>query len=70
LRYLQELHPWIKWQRVDLTIALFIWRSKVNYECHQEWLKSPPSSLARRMLCLESAQSVIMLLESADMPIY
>jgi len=67
LKYLPEQHPWIKWQRVDLITALFLWRSSINYECHQECLISPPNSLARRMFCLKSPQSVILLLESADM---
>jgi hypothetical protein len=65
-----EQYPWIRWQRVDLTTILLLCRAKINYECRRGWSTSPPSSLARRMLCLESAKSVIMVLESAEMPIH
>jgi hypothetical protein len=66
---LEEHYPWIQWQRTDLISALLLWRSKINYECRRYWAVSVPSSIPRRVLCLQSAKSVINLLESANMPI-
>ncbi|KAH7391561.1 hypothetical protein BKA64DRAFT_108482 [Cadophora sp. MPI-SDFR-AT-0126] len=65
-----DRYPWIRWQRVDLIMMLLLLRSKINYECRNFWSNSPPTSLPRRSLCLRSAQSVIMLSEGEDMPIY
>ena len=67
---LENKYPWIRWQRVDLIMILLLLRSRINYECRKFWSDSPPTSLPRRSLCLQSAQSVIMLLEGADMPIH
>lgn len=67
---LEDKYPWIRWQRVDLIMILLLLRSKINYECRKFWSNSPPTSMPRRTLCLQSARSVIMLLESADMPIH
>lgn len=66
----EDQYPWVPWQRVDLTTTLLLWRSKINYECRHFWSSSPPTSIARRTLCLQSARLVISLLEAADMPIY
>jgi len=63
-------NPWIKWQRVDLISSLLLLRSKINYECHRHWSTSPPTSMHRRVLCLESVKSVVMLMDDANMPIH
>ncbi|KAG4432989.1 hypothetical protein IFR05_011533 [Cadophora sp. M221] len=64
---LEDQYPWIRWQRVDLIMILLLLRSRINYECRGFWSNSPPTSMPRRALCLQSARTYTLRLYGAGL---
>ncbi|EXJ79537.1 hypothetical protein A1O3_07816 [Capronia epimyces CBS 606.96] len=66
-RALEAKHLWIRWQREDLKTTFLLFRAKINHHCHKTWTMSPSLCLSQRILCLQSARSVISVYESSDL---
>ena len=53
------LHPWIPWQRWNITLVLLYHRLHINRTLQHEWLESTELHRGPRSVCLTSAQAII-----------
>jgi hypothetical protein len=53
------LHPWIPWQRWNITLVLLYYRLHINRTLQHEWLASPGSHRGPKAVCLHSAKAII-----------
>ncbi|KAF3388726.1 hypothetical protein F1880_003615 [Penicillium rolfsii] len=68
LRQLQLAHPWIKWQRCDLTLVLLHMRLRIHRALHVQWLSPPGHHNWARSVSINSAMSIIWINRNWDQP--
>ncbi|TEA21744.1 putative transcription factor lepB [Colletotrichum sidae] len=61
-------HPWIKWQRFDISLVLLHHRMRINRALQNEWLKSPREYGWARSVCIRSAVDIIWITHNWDQP--
>jgi hypothetical protein len=68
LRRLELVHPWIRWQRCDLTLVLLHMRLRIHRALHEQWLSSPGHHNWARSVSVNSAMSIIWINRNWDQP--
>lgn len=68
IRRLEVDHPWVKWQRFDLTVVLLHIRLRINRTLQTQWLESPGKYEWARSVSMSSASSVIWINYNWDQP--
>ncbi len=63
-------HPWIRWQRLELSTLLLHCRILVNRQCRWRWNDNLKMFLGPRNVCMESARSLISILSEAHPPLH
>jgi len=61
-------HPWITWQRFDLSVVLLHHRMRINRALQDEWLKNPGSCSWARTVCVHSAMNIIWITHNWHQP--
>lgn len=61
-------HPWIRWQRCDLTLVLLHMRLRIYRTLHVQWLSSPDHHNWARSVSVSSAMSVIWINRNWEQP--
>lgn len=68
IRRLEQDHPWVKWQRFDLTVVLLHIRVRINRALQKQWLLSPGTYDWARSVSVRSAMTVIWINHNWDQP--
>ncbi|KAF9874294.1 nucleus protein [Colletotrichum karsti] len=65
---LEIAHPWIKWQRFDISLVLLHHRMRINRALQNQWLESPGQYDWARAVCIRSAMDIIWITHNWDQP--
>ncbi|KAH6989168.1 hypothetical protein BKA56DRAFT_542552 [Ilyonectria sp. MPI-CAGE-AT-0026] len=65
---LETEHPWIKWQRFDVSLVLLHHRLRIHRALHKDWLDSPGQHDGARAVCIRSARDIIWIAHNWDQP--
>jgi hypothetical protein len=68
LQQLELAHPWIRWQRYDLTLVLLHLRLRIHRTMQAQWLLYPDRYNWARSVSVSSAMSVIWINRNWDQP--
>jgi hypothetical protein len=66
--HLEAEHPWIKWQRFDVSLVLLHHRLRIHRALHKEWLESPGRHEGARAVCIRTARDIIWISQNWDQP--
>ncbi|KAK1687495.1 hypothetical protein BDP55DRAFT_630687 [Colletotrichum godetiae] len=66
---LEIIHPWIKWQRFDISLVLLHHRMRINRSLQKEWLAAPGLYDWARAVCIRSAMDIIWITHNWDQPV-
>ncbi|KAF6833236.1 hypothetical protein CMUS01_06642 [Colletotrichum musicola] len=65
---LEGEHPWIKWQRFDISLVLLYHRMRINRSLQRDWKASPGQHEWARTVCIRSAMDIIWIIHNWDQP--
>ncbi|KAH9905254.1 hypothetical protein F4778DRAFT_769930 [Xylariomycetidae sp. FL2044] len=65
---LETSHPWIRWQRVDVTLVLLHHRLRINRILQQEWHKDRGRYNWARAVCIQTAKDIIWISQNWEQP--
>ncbi len=65
----QPVQPWVKWQRVDITLVLLHHRVRINRTLQRQWTASPGQYSRARAVSIQSAMDIIWISRHWDQPI-
>ncbi|KPM38277.1 hypothetical protein AK830_g8283 [Neonectria ditissima] len=65
---LEVEHPWIKWQRFDVSLVLIHHRLRIHRALHKEWLEFPGQHHGASAVCIRSARDIIWIAHNWDQP--
>ncbi|KAH7163404.1 hypothetical protein B0J13DRAFT_431709 [Dactylonectria estremocensis] len=68
LDQLEAKHPWIKWQRFDVSLVLLHHRLRIHRALQAEWLEFPGQHDGARAICMRSARDIIWIAHNWDQP--
>ncbi|KZL75557.1 C6 zinc finger domain-containing protein (nucleus protein) [Colletotrichum tofieldiae] len=68
MRELEDAHPWVKWQRFDISLVLLHHRMRINRALQNEWLEAPGQYDWARGVCIRSAMDIIWITHNWDQP--
>ncbi|KAL3295570.1 C6 zinc finger domain containing protein [Colletotrichum asianum] len=68
MQNLEIEHPWIKWQRFDISLVLLHHRMRINRALQKEWMTSPGQYEWARTVCIRSAMDIIWITHNWDQP--
>lgn len=68
LRQLELGHPWVKWQRFDISIILLHFRIRITRILQSHWRQFPDKYNWARVVSISSARSVIWINRNWDQP--
>ncbi|KAF3800101.1 hypothetical protein GCG54_00015480 [Colletotrichum gloeosporioides] len=68
MQNLEIEHPWIKWQRFDISLVLLHHRMRINRALQKEWMMSPGQYEWARTVCIRSAMDIIWITHNWDQP--
>ncbi|KAG7039703.1 C6 zinc finger domain containing protein [Colletotrichum scovillei] len=69
MQELELIHPWIKWQRFDISLVLLHHRMRINRSLQKEWLAVPGLYDWARAVCIRSAMDIIWITHNWDQPV-
>ncbi|UQC81504.1 uncharacterized protein CLUP02_06990 [Colletotrichum lupini] len=69
MQELELTHPWIKWQRFDISLVLLHHRMRINRSLQKEWLAAPGLYDWARAVCIRSAMDIIWITHNWDQPV-
>lgn len=69
MQNLEIEHPWIKWQRFDISLVLLHHRMRINRALQQKWMMSPGQYEWARTVCIRSAMDIIWITHNWDQPV-
>ncbi|KZL80790.1 nucleus protein [Colletotrichum incanum] len=68
MQELEDVHPWVKWQRFDISLVLLHHRIRINRALQNEWLEAPGQYDWARGVCIRSAMDIIWITHNWDQP--
>ncbi|OHE98579.1 hypothetical protein CORC01_06030 [Colletotrichum orchidophilum] len=69
MQELELVHPWIKWQRFDISLVLLHHRMRINRSLQKQWLAVPGPYDWARAVCIRSAMDIIWITHNWDQPV-
>lgn len=69
MQELELTHPWIEWQRFDISLVLLHHRMRINRSLQKEWQAAPGIYDWARAVCIRSAMDIIWITHNWDQPV-
>ncbi|KXH27580.1 hypothetical protein CSAL01_00747 [Colletotrichum salicis] len=69
MQELEIIHPWIKWERFDISLVLLHHRMHINRSLQKEWLEVPGLYDWARAVCIRCAMDIIWITHNWDQPV-
>ena len=65
----EEMHPWIAWQKWDLSLVFLYYRLHINRTLQRCWLSAPEILSGPRSICVSSAKGIVWVTQHSNQPI-
>ncbi|KAG2165349.1 hypothetical protein VTO58DRAFT_101752 [Aureobasidium pullulans] len=67
---LEEQHPWVRWQRVNVTLVLLTHRLLIYSTLSANWRNDPDNFQWAKSVCLQSAKDILWINQNWNLPTY
>lgn len=68
-KQVEALHPWVSWQRYDITVVLLHHRLRINKALQSAWREEPQKYNWARAICIDTAKDLIWISNNWDQPV-